>query len=252
MLSKCRDKWDSRTCISNEERDQTYGRMRWSVAAGQMLKSPFSPLEQILRVRAQVVSVVMRKSSLLSIQADVTVQVRSFCKQIFSGVTGGATVYNKIVRITSDFQRQKYCRANWGGGCQKKLELYVCWVILLVCEGAKKQVSTLFRPIVALNTVSLLTPQLFSLFILLHYRGTSRSDARGVTTASMLEVSWGQAALFDTLSVRTGFSNMAERILMPVEMIGNTFCIKIHGSQVVKPTDLFPECSSSGTIRLKF
>lgn len=71
-----------------------------------MLKSPFSPLEQILRVRAQVVSVVMRKSSLLSIQADVTVQVRSFCKQIFSGVTGGATVYNKIVRITSDFQRQ--------------------------------------------------------------------------------------------------------------------------------------------------
>lgn len=76
-------------------------------------------------------------------------------------------------------------------------------VILLVWKGAKKEVSTLFRPIVALNTVSLPTPQFFSLFILLHYRGTSRSDAIGVTAASILEVSRGQAALFNTLGART-------------------------------------------------
>lgn len=59
-----------------------------------------------LGVQAQVVSVVIRKISLLSIQADVTIQVHSFCKQIFSGVIRRATVYNKIVRITFSFHRQ--------------------------------------------------------------------------------------------------------------------------------------------------
>lgn len=92
-------------------------------------------------------------------------------------------------------------------------------VILLVWEGAKKEVSTLFRPIVALNTVSLPTPQFFSLFILLHYRGTSRSDAIGVTAASILEVSRGQAALFNTLGARTnpGLQGKVQFMTLPTD-----------------------------------
>lgn len=46
------------------------------------------------------------KENLFSIQADVTIQVQSFCNQIFSGVIRRANVYNKVVRITFNFHRQ--------------------------------------------------------------------------------------------------------------------------------------------------